>query len=363
AQRDSNLVLDRIYCLQRGSEVAREAGEMNLAVSRVQSAQQQLEHSPLRPEVLQTSLMVTLANAYTAAGRLREATFIYQQVDKHITRLGRENTQSAGTLFSDWGLALSLLGRPVEAVSVLRRAISISQDERGEASVSPVVLINYARALRDAGSYEEASQVAERAHKLAIQLGLDSTVNHALLTRARNYLAQAETDQAERMLDEAEARLRQVLPEGHYGFAAVLSQRSMVAEQRGDLAGALQLAEEAIAIAQAATASGQSGASNLVIYLTRRSELRRQLGQFEPAVEDASRALQLLMEGIPENTWSIGLGRAYLALAQALGAHGDREGERENLELALANFQDAAGPQHPETLQVKTYLEAVKITH
>ena len=349
---DSQRVLDRVYCLQRGSDVAREAAEMPEAIARVRTAQRLLDESPFRSEVLQLNLMLTLAAAYTLAGQLQEAAGTYEQAARWMTELGRDDTQTAGALFSDWGLALTLMGRPREGVAILRRAIDIGQDHRGEDSVSPVVLINYARALRDVGKFEEASEYAERAHRLAVRLGLEGTVNHALLTRARTYLAQGDADRAEQMLDEVEPRLRLVLPEGHYAFGALMTQRSRVAQLRGDLAGALRLAEEGMAINEAAIAAGQTDEAGLVLLLMLRAEVRLELRQTGQAVDDASKAVALLEQTTPAGTHNILLGRAYLILSRALRERGDVDKERAMLQSALEHFRDAAGPDQPETLEV-----------
>ncbi len=353
----SQLVLDRVYCLQSGSIVAAEAGEMQEAIARVQMAQRLVDESPFRSEVLQLNLTLTLAAAYTLAGQLQDAADTYEQAARRMTEFGRDNTQTAGTLFNDWGLALTLMGRPRDALTLLRRAIDIGQDQRGDDSVSPVLLINYARALRDGGKFEEASAYAERAHSLATRLGLEGTVNHALLTRARNYLAQGDADRAEAMLDEVEPRLRLVLPEGHYAFGALISQRAQVAHLRGDLPGALRLTDEALAIYEAAVAAGHSGPSSLAQALVQRAELRLELRQPDLAVDDASRALALLKKTSPDGSHTIGLGRAYLIQARALRARGDREAALAALTSALEHLQDAAGPDHPETLEAQALLQ------
>jgi tetratricopeptide (TPR) repeat protein len=358
AAAGSQLQLDRVYCLQRGSDVARESGEMPEAIARARAAQHVLGESPLRSEVLETNLVLTLAAAYMLAGQLSEAASTYEEAARRMTALGRDETQTAATLFNDWGLTLTLIGRPREAVNVLRRAIDISQDQRGDESVSPLLLANYARVLREVARFDEASDYAERAHRLAVQLGLEGTVNHALLTRARNYLAQGDTDRAEAMLDEVEPRIRQVLPEGHLTFGAVLAQRSLIAQLRGDLPGALRLADEGLAIIEASMASGQSGAYALPLVLLQRSEIRLALGQPEAAVEDASRALRSLEESSPSDIHTIGLGRANLSLSRALRGQGETERANETLVSALAHFEDAAGPDHPETLEVRGLLES-----
>lgn len=354
----SRLVLDRVYCLQRGSDVAREAGQTDEAIARVQAAQQLLNESPFRSDVLRLDLMLTLVAAYTVAGQFRDATEAYEQSARLMAGLGRDNTQSAGTLYSDWGLALTLMGRPREAVTLFRRAIDIVQDQRGDESVSPLLLVNYARALREMGRLDEASHHADQAHALAVRLGLAATVNDTLLTRARTYLAQGDTGRAEPLLNEVEHRLHQVLPPSHYAFGALLSQRARITQLRGDPAGALQLADAGLAIIETSVAAGGGGAFALPLVLMQRSELRLALDQPDPAVDDATQALHLMRESSPVDMHTIGLGRAYLTLARALRERGDPEGEQAALVSALAHFQDAAGPDHPETVETRTLLAA-----
>jgi tetratricopeptide (TPR) repeat protein len=156
------------------------------------------------------------------------------------------------------------------------------------------------------------------------------------------------------MLDEVEPRLRRVLPEGHYAFGALISQRSRVAQLRGDLPGALRLADEALAIDEAA---GDSGSSNLAQALVQRAELRLELRQPDLAVDDASRALAMLEETASAGMHTITLGRAYLALARALRGKGDREGGYAMLASAIEHLEDAAGPDHPETLEAQALLQ------
>lgn len=352
----SRLVLDRVYCLQRGSVVAREAGETEEAIALAQAALQLLSESPLRSEVLRLDLMLTLVAAYTVAGQFRGATEAYEQSARLMADLGRDNTQSAGTLYSDWGLALTLMGRPREAVALFRRAMDIVQDQRGDESVSPLLLANYARALREMGRLDEASLHAEQAHTLAVQLGLAATVNDALLTRARTYLAQGDTDRAEPLLNEAEQRLQEILPPSHYAFGALISQRARIRQLRGDPAGALPLVDAGLAIIEASVAAGGGGAFALPLVLMQRSELRLALDQPDPAVDDAMQALHLMRESSPVDMHTIGLGRAYLTLARALRERGDPEGEQAALVSALAHFQDAAGPDHPETVETRSLL-------
>src|SRR3979411_2862179 len=101
--------------------------------------------------------MIILAGAFSFAGRHRDGIAAFEQAAARMAEIGRDDTQRAGTLFNNWGLELPLPGRPREAEKVLRRSISIGQDNRGEETVSPMLLINYSRTLRDLGRLDEAT--------------------------------------------------------------------------------------------------------------------------------------------------------------------------------------------------------------
>ena len=73
--RQSQFVLDRAFCLQRGSEVARGRGASREAVARAQEAQQLLKQLPFRPDLRDLHALMgqasseTLGRAYLEFGR------------------------------------------------------------------------------------------------------------------------------------------------------------------------------------------------------------------------------------------------------------------------------------------------------
>src|SRR5262249_41249247 len=136
--RDSpRFVLDRVFCLLRGSLVALRRGQPHDGVTRAQGAWDALSQSPFRPEVLELDCLTILANAYRQAGQVREASAALEQASARLTSLGRDDTQTAATLFSVWGATLWQWGRPLDAERVLRRAIAIGQDNQTAATVFP----------------------------------------------------------------------------------------------------------------------------------------------------------------------------------------------------------------------------------
>jgi tetratricopeptide (TPR) repeat protein len=162
-------VLDRIFCLLRGSEVATEAGRPDEAVQQVLTAHRLLKESPYASELLELSVLMNLAHAYAATGQFGDAIAAFEQANDLLVSLGRDETQTAGTLLNNWAVALSAFGRPSDAERLFRRAIEIGRVDSADAAVSPMLLVNYARSLRDLGRAAEAAPYAERAFAGAVR--------------------------------------------------------------------------------------------------------------------------------------------------------------------------------------------------
>ncbi len=146
---EPQFALDRIFCLSCGSEVARERGAPTEAIARTQAAQRQLKASSFQSETLELSQLMELAESYRIAGMHREASATFERAWRGLSALGRDDTKQAETLLNNWGVSLSQIGRPTEAEKILRRAIDIGREDETERAISPMLLINYSRALRD----------------------------------------------------------------------------------------------------------------------------------------------------------------------------------------------------------------------
>src|SRR5262249_47985496 len=151
-----------------------------------------------------------LAESYRTAGRFDDAVGAFRQASKLLTILGREDTETAGTLFNNWGLTLDLAGRPAEAEVLFRRAVDISRADETGRGVSPMLWINYARAINNLGRTDEAMRFAERGYNEALEAGNQLVMNQGLLLRARIYREQGELSRSEAALAEVEPRLTKV---------------------------------------------------------------------------------------------------------------------------------------------------------
>jgi tetratricopeptide (TPR) repeat protein len=147
-----------------GSAVARERGAPKEAIARSQAARDLLATSPLRSETSDLRVQMAFAESYRAAGQYRDAVMAFERASALMIALGRDDTETAGTLFNNGALALHALGRLLEAEKLFRRAIDISRADETEQGISPMLLINYARTMRELGRADEAADFAERGY-------------------------------------------------------------------------------------------------------------------------------------------------------------------------------------------------------
>lgn len=340
--------LDRVYCLLRGREAASHRGDSQVALARAQAAQQLLDQSIFRSDSGDLHIFIDLAEAYRDTGQYREALANFEQASRLMTSLGRDNTENAGVLYNNWAMALYQIGRPLEAEPLFLRAIGIGRADNTEAAVSPMTLLNYGRTLRELGRLPQAQDYAERAYAKAAEAKQNIVLNQSLMERARIYREQGNLSRAETTLGQVELAFRRTLPSGHYGFAGVASERSLIFLARGDRDDALRLAQQAVSIDEAAIKAGGQGAGVLPIFLYRRSAVELELRQTDAAVADAERAVKLLEAGVQPGMYSCNLGRAYLTLGRARHAQG-RPDEAAAFRSAAEHLEKTLGPDHSDT--------------
>ena len=350
---DPQYAMERVACLRCGSEVAQARGAVEEGIARILTAQKVLRQSPFDGEVAEMRIMMDLAWTYSAAGRDRDAVAAFENASSLLTALGRDETETGVVLYNNWALELAQLGRPLEAEKLYRRAIDISRADQTEESVSPMILNNYARSLRELGRLDEAADYAERAYARAKQVDHQLAITQSLLERARIYRERHDLARAEAMLAEVEPRLRQTLPPGHYAFAALVSERALVALDRGDRPTARRLADESVTIIEAAMKAGGEGAFFLPNALIRRARVELDSGRPADSANDAGRAMRLLQEGAPPGSPSSILGAACLALGRALDAQGRRDEAAAAYRSAFENLGSTLGPEHPDTLAAR----------
>jgi serine/threonine protein kinase len=354
---ESRLASDQMFCLLRGTEVARERGDSLEAVARAEAAQRVLKRLPFNSGLLGSQLLMDVAESYRYAGRYEEANAAFAQASTQLAALGRDDTQTAVTLFNNWGTVLVLVGRPRDSEIILSRAIEISRAGQTEDAVAPMLLVNYARSLRELHQVNKAADYAERGYSKAQQSGAQVVVGQSLLLRALIYTDMGKLSRATAMLDEVEPRLRRSLPAGHIAFATLASNRALIAQAGGDLQAALKFSNEAVAISGAAMKAGRLGGDYLPAFLTRRSDVELRLGRPDQAEADAARGLSILQASAQAGMFSSTLGHDYLALGRALQAQNKSDEAHTAFLSAAEHLQSTLGPDHPDTRTARQLAE------
>jgi serine/threonine protein kinase len=347
---EPQFVIAKVLCLSEGSKVSRANGDVQGAIHRLLEAQTTLRNSQFHSEMIDLHLDMDLADSYRQAGMNREANQAFEAAYAKINSLGREASGLGGTLSNNWGRTLLALGRPREAEKKIHRAVEIFSGSEDDPEAVPSHVTYHATALRDMGLLERAAKEAEHSYNRAVQINHPASLDQALLVRASIYRLRGEFSRASDCLAELEPRLQRRLPPGNILFAALKLEQAQVAQGTHDLPRALDLANQAVAITEAAINSGKQGADFLPKALLGRSDIERELGQTELAFADASRALRLVQDAtIPGEPSSL-LGQAYLTQGRALLASGKTNEASPALAAAVRNLEDALGPEHPDTV-------------
>ncbi|HET7619856.1 MAG TPA: protein kinase [Vicinamibacterales bacterium] len=347
---------DRIFCLKCGTEIAQNRGAGDEAVARAEQALDLLRSAPFSSDIMELRLRMDVAESYRVAGNFPKAAAAFERAAGLLKALGRDDTQTAGTLFNNWALTLDLMGRPRDAEPIYRRGIEVSKADATERAVSPMLLLNYARVLENLGRPNEASDYAVRAYRKAAASHDEVIVTQALLMRntidrVRGDLAQSTAD-----LDEVEPILRKKFPTDHPAIFAIVSGRALLAAARGDERGAMQLADQAVASLERTS----PGSQRLALSLRLRADIELQFGRLDAAEADARKALDLLERATPPGLLTARVGKTALTLGRALaGQHRSAEARRA-LTLALTHLRDADGPDHPDVRQAASLLSSLQ---
>ncbi len=352
---DPAFALDRVFCLCRGSYVARENGDVKTALDRILEAQRTLGASGLSSSLASLTVAMDVAECYRMASRNREAAEAFQAAYAQLTALGRGDTERAGTLLNNWALAEDSLGRPLESERLYRRAIDISRRDAREQGVSPMLRNNLARSLKELDRFREAAQEAERASADAARTHHQIVFNQSLILRAGIYRELHELARSQAMLDEVEPLLRKMLPPGHAAFASIGSERALLLQAEGRPNDAIAEADKAVTVAEAST----QATDYAPLALLRRAEIELALGRWDRARADAARAVELYEKSVGPGIFSNRIGRSYAALGKALIGLGRTEEARAALSKALEHLAPSQGEVHPETRAVRRLAESI----
>jgi len=355
---EPQFVLVRIFCLLRGSEVARNGGAEQEGVARAEAARQLLDHVRFPSQLLDMRVWLNVAESYRVAGRYGDSITAFEGAHARLNALGRATTETASTLFNNWGLSLDLMGQTRRAEELFRAAMRNSSTDPTENSVSPMLMTNLARVLNELDQSVEAKDYAERGYAKALRAGDEIIVYQSQLVRAAIYRKAGDFARAATMLREVEPRLRSMLPVGHAGFGGLASQKALLAQAQGDFPAAIELADQAIAIIE----SDKRASRLLHTYLTRRADLKIDMQRYAEARIDADRALDLVGKNVSQGNRSTDLGVAYLSLGRALHAQQGYQQAWEAFVSAAEHLRPSLGPDHRKTREAERLAAEVLVS-
>ena len=341
--------VNRISCLLRGSYVADAEGDSQLSLERAVAAQRVMEASGQGSALLHLKVAMDVAEAYRMAGRNREAAVAFEKAFAELSALGRDETERAGTILNNWGLAVHILGHPLEAERLFRRAIAIGSADASERNVSPMLLNNLARVLSELARFPEARRYAERAYAEAKKAGDELVVSQALSVGFGIAIEEHDSARASAILEELGPRWKRMMPPTHIATAVLPMYEAMLASERGDHARAVAKADQAVALAEI----NDQGLDYLPTFLFRRARVDIRAGRFPQAEADARRALAMERKATADEQGSYsGIGRAYVVLGRALAGEGRPEA-RDAFTEALRHLEPALGADHPMTVEAR----------
>jgi len=342
--RDPEFTLDRVFCLLNGAGTSGK-GDAGKVLARTQAAERALKDLPFESNYLRMKVMIALADAYGGTSQMRESLDAYEQASALMASLGYDDTTTAANMYGDWGVVLSIAGRPRDQEKVVRKALDIWAGRVEDADSG--LLIDYADALDQLGRWDEAESYALRAYaKARPQTGF---MGVCLVRLARIYLDRHDFTHAEAVLAQLEPLAQHVLPAGHFGFASIASEQSDLAHGTGDLPKALQLANRAITLDESASNAGSYGLFMLPVLLCRRADIELKLREPEKAKADTEKALNLLSTSLGPEMFSTYRGRAYLGLGRALQMENKTDEAQTAFRAAAEQWENTLGADHPDT--------------
>jgi serine/threonine-protein kinase len=288
----------------------------------------------------------TLGRALDADGQLFAASAQYQRALKALAQMGRENSRMTMGLYNNLGVLLARSGQTLAAFQTYERANAVAQ---GLGQLQPVLAGNYAFSLADLGRGKEAAALLERAFAEAQQQGDPRTATLLKVRGASAWCVMGDFEQCSKLLKSARTELPSILPPGNTRFAMLDLEEARMELARGDRDRARNYLQSSLEIFQQATSPNPY--EILALALLARVEVERGAldnarGHIDQAVAKARGALA----GFEHSQW---LGQALLSQALLERARGEHPKALASLQSALAEFDGAAGPTGPATIEAR----------
>jgi len=277
---------------------------------------------------------------------LREALAWNQRGLGAMERAGFGRSENAVLALHSRGQILAASGEWKSALALTRDVLARLRAQDPSAEGHPRVLTTYALCLSEVGDWREATAAFARADERARATGSDSVLVQIRIAQAEQLAAQGETAEARGRLEEAEG----IVARDQVRHAAAAAQLRVARAALELAAGDFQKAEDALAplLTDSAAPDGQHYASARAA-LRVASALALARGDPAEAQSRAERALAIARAVALEPDRSADVGEAWLALARAQLASGERAAARQSAARAASPLRAGRGEGHPRT--------------
>ena len=346
----SELAADEATCRANESIIARQKGDVARAVAAGERALA-LEDGRPGPVGHQIEALSALTLAYGAAGRLTAADATSRRAIELLEAQGRGETRTATIMLSNRSVQLQDAGQYQAAVPLAERAVRIARVQDEENGASGSQLITLATGLQVVGRARDARPLFDEAVEKARKGGSPARLVSALVGAASVDRDLGDLQAASLLLKEAEGAV--VSPAGTASPMRALLDRS--------------LARQALAEGDTkkAVATAQRGADEVVtspppvIFAASitLAEAQNADARYGDARATAERCLQIAQGLLGDLKHSYNVGRSHLELGVALAGLGDLPAGRDHLNQALEHLRACVGPDAPSTRRALQQLE------
>jgi serine/threonine protein kinase len=337
---DKNFASARIDCYVAKSVSLQLLGLSGLAEA--EAARQNLPDVVPHDSLAEGRVSYLLANGYARAMRVAEAKEAFAAEEKAFG--GRDSQQGEIVHYSNQGMFLWKIGRPLEARVSLEHSLDLER-KRGETDVGPLALLLQARIKRQLGEnsaaligYEKTLAHAREMHDTTAETGAAPELVSTLIE-------DGQYTRAASMLAPTEQLLHKALPATHFFFGVMRMESALLAEHAGDLPKAQHLADEAVAMFN----ENSPPAYYFPLVLVKRAEFELRHGHLDQARSDAEHALSVYDSTFGKNIMSACIGDALVAEGKVLAARGDVAAARGWFANAALHYAGSLGPENTKT--------------
>ena len=346
----SHQAADEATCRIYESIIARQTGDAARAVAAGERALA-LEDGRPGPVGHQMEALSALTSAYLVAGRLTSADATSRRAIELLEAQGRGQTRLASIMLSNRSAQLQDAGQYEAAVPLAERAVRIARDQDTENGASPTQLTTLASGLLIVGRPREARPLFDEAVEKARKSGSPARLVIALAGAASVHRDLGDLPTASRLLKEAESAL--VSSAGAAPQTRALLDRNLARQAlaEGDTRKAVEMAQ------RAADEVGTYGPPTILSASLALAEAQNSDARSGDARATAERCLQIAQGMLGDLKHSFNVGRSHLELGVALADLGDLPAGRDHLNQALEHLRACVGPDAPSTRRALQQLE------